>query len=158
MKKIISLIAVLLLFVGCSTNSKTPGSDTPPGTTQTSEDTVLGLGDTYICSDFETTLGNDIEWYDKDGTTFFKIPVHIKNIGDDQNYYNTLYNSWYDPTGNQIQMYLTLLDDDLQGMGGMLKDAEADYYLYVPYLGDGTYTLITDDFTNNYKFVIEIKK
>lgn len=156
MKKLISLVAVLMLFAGCSSSPKTPVDVPEP--TQSTEETILGLGDSYICSEFEATLGNAIEWYDTDERTYFKVPVHIKNIGADQNYYNSLYNAWYDPSGNQIQMYLTLMDDDLQGMGGMLKEAEADYYLYVPYSEDGTYTLITNDFTNKYKFEIEIKK
>ena len=158
MKKFIALSAALLLFVGCGPNSKAPQQINNPEPTQATEDSVLGLGDSYICSEFEATLGVAIEWYDTDERTYFKVPIHIKNIGADQNYYNSLYNTWYDPTGNQIQMYSTLIDDDLQGMGGMLKDDEADYYLYVPYSEDGTYTLITNDFTNKYKFEIEVKK
>ena len=73
MKKFIALSAALLLFVGCSSNTKAPQPSNTPESTQVTEEVVLGLGDSYICSEFEATLGDDIEWYDSDERTYFKV-------------------------------------------------------------------------------------
>ena len=47
MKKFIALSAALLLFVGCGPNSKAPQQINNPEPTQATEDSVLGLGDSY---------------------------------------------------------------------------------------------------------------
>jgi hypothetical protein len=152
-KKILLSLMILLLMFGCSSKKDNPNDDKQENTDKTVDDSALGFGSTIEIDGMEITFGAEAEWFYQDNSIsslyeqyMIKISVHLVNISDDVNYYNALYNSWYDTTGNQIQMYMSLQDDDINSMGSMLSGAESDYYLYIPYLGDGKYTLIVNDF------------
>ena len=174
MKKTSELLLATLLCatVGCSsdepTETTTPVVSTEPVSTkvatpeasEVAQQDLNGYGSTISVSGMDLTFGDTVEWYTEDysGDEFFKVPAHMINNGEDGNNLNIFYINWYDPTGNGIDSHFTLQDDDLSSGSGMLSGAETDGYLYVSYLGDGTYTLITNDFDNEFKLEFEVVK
>lgn len=150
MKKLIIMALFAALLAGCSSPAK-QNQATPKPTDGIQEATNSKDG-SFTLRDMETTVSKDVAYYLMEdeisslyGKYLIKFPVHFKNLGKSENYYNTLSNKWYDPSGNQIQMYMTLEEDDVDKMGAMLKEAESDYYFYVPYISDGKYTLTVNN-------------
>lgn len=148
-----------------------PGSSDSSKPTQSnavSTSVTLSFGDTVVFDDLEITLGSNISWTkldnqfsDLDGADVIKIPVTIKNVGDETNSLNMFYCNFYGPDGNALDtMYLYFNDDnDVLTAGDMRPGATQQKYFHVLYNGDGNYYLeLSQGFGNKIEIKLPIEK
>lgn len=129
---------------------------------------VLTFGDTVVFDDLEITLSNNITWTkldnqfsDFDGADVIKIPVTIKNVGDETNGLNMFYCSFYGPDGNKLDiMHMYFSDDnDVLTAGDMRPGATQQKYFHVLYNGDGDYYLeLSQGFGKKVEIKLPIEK
>ena len=173
----------ILAFASIASGSSGSGSDSTDATvkrtdstaeeteatteeTEEAVDTSNGYGLTVTFDDLEITFGDSVNWVtlenqfsDHDGEEIIELPIHVKNIGDENNSLNVFYIKVFGSTGTEVEELGTYFDDSGVFYGGELRpDAEQDLALYFPYDGDGTYYVNLDNFTDDVELGFEITK
>lgn len=117
------------------------------------EDLEITVSDTYTFD----TIDNSFSEYN--GRTVIVIPVTVKNIDDEENGLNMFYYNFYSPSGTRLNsvssyFYDNSIDfaDDLQPNESYTKN------FYVLYDGDGTYTIEFNNYEDQIKIELDVKK
>lgn len=106
-----------------------------------------------ISSTYEIITITD-EYSSYKGTKLIKMPISIKNVGEESNKLNSYYLKIYGPDGTeQEQNYSYEYDDGLGMAGDLRQDASYTKYLYFEYKGTGEYVIEFD----NYDDKLEVK-
>lgn len=131
----------------------------------TSSTDTYGLGDTFTFDDIEYSLGTTISYgvvenmfSDVDGRDAIKIPVTVKNVGDESTSVSTLWMKLYGPSGNELANVEYYFDDSIAYAGSLLPGATKDTYIYLLYESDGTYTMEFDDWTDKLTVKFDVTK
>ena len=162
---IICIVSITMLF---SKNSQTSGSSTISDSnsaqkdntsqsevaenteknepTQSANDGVYTLGDTFKVDDLEITLGKDIK-FSEVGNQFsdhyrkpaIGIPITVKNLGNET---DSLYSyTFYGSEGTQLDSIGYYFDDSIDKAGKLRPGASYSKYIYCLYDGDGNYAI-----------------
>lgn len=131
----------------------------------TSSSDTYGLGDTFTFDDIEYTLGTTISYgvvenmfSDVNGRDAIKIPVTVKNVGNESKSVSTLWMKLYGPSGNELANVEYYFDDSIAYAGSLLPGATKDTYIYLLYESDGTYTMEFDDWTDKLTVKFDVTK
>lgn len=121
------------------------------------EKDYYGFGDTFVFNDLEITIGSEY-WFkivtdtysNFYGVTFVKLPIHIKNIGNETNNLNINNITTYSPNNvEQESEYFFVRDRSDTDLNSKLRPGgEIDSYMYFIYDGDGKYILEVHDYEN----------
>ena len=91
--------------------------------------------------DIEYTLGTTISYGvvdnmfpDVDGKDAIKVPVTVKNVGDESTSVSTLWLKLYGPSGNELANVEYYFDDSIAYAGSLLPGATKDTYIYLLYI------------------------
>ena len=117
------------------------------------EDLEITVSDTYTFD----TIENSFSEYN--GRTVIVIPVTVKNIDDEENKLNMFYYNFYGPNGTRLNtvssyFYDESLDfaDDLQPNDSYTKN------FYLLYEEDGTYAIEFNNYEDQIKIELDVKK
>lgn len=104
-----------------------------------------------------TEVGN--KYSDYYGKTVVKIPVTIKNLSNDPHSLYVFYCKLFGVSGVESPDVSYYFSDDATRGGDLLSGKSYVKYFYIVYDGDGTYTIVFDDFLYDKKTVeITVKK
>jgi len=162
--KTLSVVLVILSFglmaMASSSSDSTKSKDSEATTT-----TDSGYGQTVTFEGLEMTFGDSIGW-DKVDNEFsehhkkdvVKIPVHVKNVSDDNNSLNFLYVKVFGSKGSETSEVSDYFENGILSSGELRPNAEADYYFYLVYDGDGTYYISLENWTDKTELGFKVKK
>ena len=140
--------------------------ETTEEATEEAIDTSNGYGLTVTFDNLEITFGDSVNWTtlsnqfsDYDGEEIIELPIHVKNVGEENNMLNVFYVKVFGSSGTEIDELGTYFEDTGVFYGGELRpDAEQDLALYFPYDGDGTYYVNLDNWSEEVELGFEITK
>lgn len=166
-KKILLISVGILAVVGLvaiagydssqtSSPSNSESYDDAPVVYETSEESIApptkeyGLDDTFEVGDFTISLGNNYtfttvqnQYADDYGEPLLKLPLTETNNGTSAGQLNMYGVNSYGPNGKEISWSVgALYSDSKVNAGNLLQNATQTSYLYLPYEGDGLYTII----------------
>lgn len=101
----------------------------------------------------------DNKFSDYYGKTVVKIPVTIKNLSKDPHSLNYFYYKLFGTSGVESPQLYVYFSDDVAQSGDLLPGSSYVAYFYILYDGDGTYTIVFDNWLFDEKTVqIQVKK
>lgn len=148
------------------TESTAEETEASEETTEEAVDPSNGYGLTVTFDDLEITFGDSINWVtfsnqfsEHDGEEVVELPIHVKNVGEENNMLNVFYVKVFGSSGTELDELGTYFEDTGVFYGGELRpDAEQDLALYFPYDGDGTYYVNLDNLSEEVELGFEITK
>lgn len=142
--------SILLLLTGCTTNSD-----------EQNEKTVYKPGETFVFDNFELSIGSDVtfetiknEFSEHNGKEVIKVPVNVKNIGEDSRNLNMFYYKCYGSQGIELDDAASFFDDSLDYAASLKNGASYTRYVYYLYDGDGEYSI---EFNEGWGTKLEVK-
>ena len=112
-------------------------------------DDVFSLGETFVFDNLEITLRKEITYTTLDnfpsennGKKVIRVPVTVKNIGEENNSLNMFYYKLFGPSGVELEQLSFYFDDSVDTAGELLCNAKYTKYIYFLYDGSGKYTAI----------------
>lgn len=163
MKKILSIIIVMFLLVGCGSSE---GDDKEPekkptkptfGTTVEFEGMEITVLEGYTFSKVDNQFMEDV-----DGKDVIVLEVKLKNISDEKNGINMFFTSAFAPDGLKLEdITAVFMETDMiwkYGSDSMRPGAEATAKHHILYDGDGTYFLTFDSFGTEVEIELPIVK
>ena len=156
----------IFAFASIASGSSTSSDDTQSTTTTRSDSAVeetvaeqvettteavveeeeITFGSTVIYDNLEITFGDSVDWTtldnqfsDLNGSDVIVLPIHVKNVGEENNHLNIFAVTVYGSTGVEVDELGTYYDDGLFGASDLRPGAEQDVNIYIQYDGDGTY-------------------
>ena len=156
MKRIVLFAAVLVLLASMATSC---------GNSSTlSNDGSLTLGSTFICDKFEISLAKNIKWNKIDNpyadeslgiqaADVIVIPVTVTNKSTEAEDVGGY--SCYDPNGFQLDFTISAYfdDPDIRDLGTLNPGETKNASIYMPYAGDGVYSIEFPMPNENYYFL-----
>lgn len=146
--KLFCLMALVVVFAfasiacGASTTDSATGADEKEDTV---EETIT-FGSTFVFDDLEITFADEVEWTtldnqfsDYDGADVIVLPIHVKNVGEENNHLNIFAVTVYGSSGAEVEEFSTYYEDSIFNASDLRPGAEHDTNIYIQYDGDGTY-------------------
>ena len=139
-------------------------------TTKTAKTTTVKksnptLGDTIEFDDFEITFGTEItfvtvdnRYSDYNGQEVIKLPVTIKNIGEETNRLNMFYYDLFGSKGTQLSSVSSYFDKAIDDMEKLRPQAVTDVNFYLLYDGNGTYGIDFDNYSEKITVEFNVEK
>ena len=152
---------------GNGNGSETTAKQTTEATTtETTQDLSDGFGKTIIFDNMEITFADsynvttvDNQFSEYNGQDIIEIPIHVKNVGSDNNMLNIFFVTIFGSQGTEVDELGAYFDDTgLFGAGELRPGAEKDLALYFSYDGDGTYYANFDRYSEEIEVGFNISK
>lgn len=136
-----------------------------PKPTQAPKTTQFVPGETFKFDDLEITIGTEIGWStlenqfsDLNGSDVVRVPVTVKNIGQETHGLNMFYYTMYGSKGTELPIVGTYFDDSTTEAGNMRPGGSQNAYFYMLYDGDGDYFIEFDDYETELEVKIPVAK
>ena len=174
----IIIISIVSLILGVSQNTDSNNnnssnnsdynydnveSDYKNGSTEKNK--KINLDETFVLDEMELTISSNItydtvdnEFSDYHRATAVKLPITVKNISNETKSLNSFYYSFFGSKGIEINDLGFYFDDSINDGGNLKPTASYTKYFYMPYDGNGKYSIEFNDFKNEYTLDFEINK
>lgn len=154
---IIIVVVVLLVLIFFFKNFTNENNNITQGTSKF----TYTLGDTITFDGLELTFDSNYS-FDVVASTivtdyngdYIKLGVTIKNVSTEKNSLSAFDYSFYGSKGTQLKGIAGYFDDDVNSMGDLKPSASYKTYFYIPYDGNGNYSI---DFGNPSKISVEFE-
>ncbi len=158
---VFGILFLIILFNSMSSSDSTNKQDSnsnnnaenAENNNDNKKDNNYELGETFEYSDLEITIGPDYsfdtvdnEFSEYHNQTAVKMPITIKNIGDESNSLNMFSYNIYGPQGTEVKKLSSYFDDDIDFAGELRPEASYTKYLYFLYEDNGIYEIDFDNF------------
>lgn len=151
-KKILLILTIILLLVGCNKENKEK---------EEIEDKKINsdysLNETFNIMEFEINVSDDIKVITHDnGTEIIKIPITIKNTGTEASKLSMFYYKFYNSQGEEIASNGSSFNDSLDYAEKLNSNESYVKYLYYPKGEYKNYYIEFNDTYKKYKVGIQI--
>ncbi len=168
MKKIkyIFIVLCLLLVIGCD-NTKEKKDDKKEKKQEKVEEKTgdYKLGEEFKFMDFTIKVSDIVsyETIDKElstdnNLTVMKVPITLKNNGNEENHLSMFYYKLYNPNDEEIMSKGQYFEDSLDYSENLKPGDEYTKYIYIPYSSNGSYTIEFNNFSKKIKIIINSNK
>ena len=148
MKKItIILFLVLVLFTGCEKEKEKEEEKKIP--------TDYIQNETFAFMNYELTFGEEevLKLNDKE---IIKVPVTVKNVGDEASHLSRFYYKFYDSSGTELNTAGSSYNDSLDYAENLKSGENYTKYIYFCKNSKKFYYIELNDTYNRYKVSIEL--
>ena len=142
------VIIALVIFVSVVAFRGSSNNETNMSSTNSKS---YGLGDTITYDGLELTFDSTYSFDIVSSTIvpeyngdYIKLGVNVKNISNEKNYLNSLSYNFFGSKGTQITKIEGYFDDGIEKVGTLKPNASDKAYFYIPYDGDGIYSIDFD--------------
>ena len=164
--KIAGILLVILSFGFFAIASSSSSSSKSDKESEETSATKTGFGQTITFEGLELTFGDSIKWTKVDNEfsehnkkDVIQIPVHVKNVSEDNNSLNMFYVKFFGSKGTETDEVGGYFDDTgILNSGELRPNAETDLNFYLIYDGDGTYFISFESWTEKTELGFEVSK
>jgi len=150
-RRVFLLIMLLLLLIGCS------NKDNKVEKEEKKVDSDYSLNEKFNIMDFEINVSDNIEVIlDNNGVETIKIPIEIKNTGDEPSKLSMFYYKFYNSQDEEISSSGSKFSDSLDYADKLDSNESYIKYLYYPKSDNKYYYIEFNDTYRKYKVGIEI--
>lgn len=126
---------------------------------------VYSFGEKFTFDDLEIVIGKDYtfdtvknRYSDYNNQTVIKLPITVKNVGNETNSLNMFSYDVFGSNGIEIKTLGSYFDENIDYAGELRPGASYTKYMYIQYDGNGTYGIDFDNYSEKITVEFEIKK
>ena len=126
---------------------------------------VYGCGETFKFEGFDITLGTSVsvttvnnQFSEYNGKSVLKVPFTMTNNNNETASLNFLYVSYFGSNGVEVDGVDAYFKDSISFMGDIRSGSTGTFYAYIPYDGNGTYSVEFDNWSEKVTVEFDVNK
>lgn len=169
-KKFLNALLVGLLIIGitgCGNERNYNATQNNNGSSNSTINTnkKYKLGDTFIFDGLELTFDTtysfvtlENSYSDKNGMSVIKLGVNAKNVSSEKNHLSMFRYDLFGSQGQELRGLSSYFDEAIDDGSELKPGASYKKYFYIPYDGDGQYSIDFDNDSQEISVEFDIKK